>query len=546
MKESGINYFFNYLNLYTGGWNILYTFETGIGYTSSNNTVINSISGAQSIYSGLLQNTGNFWQKPGSGYFTGAPISIQNASGLFSNAWTMVFAYEKTTNFGGVLFSCLSGTSGFQIGITDTNKPYFQTNNGTYPLTVSSLNNYGSKNLIAFSYVYNSLNIENYNFTSQQIEQENFNYNFNLTQSNTWTLGPSWTGYMDYFIYFSQYYSSNTLSTFFSGFYNYPTGTGYNIQTVSVTGVITGFQNVLVVNTGITGYINIYDTGSGYSDYTGIFPTGVTTSGLTGVLNTGLFASGITGTLFYNVTGSQITLFEVLSGYVSTFGMDKIQLYGYIQNTDVIKSSFSYTPYDFNYNIFAVPGYSGFYLNTTNFLYSGNQINMFLNGIAQANQGWFLSGNNLLMTGVNNSDILFIDNKVGNQNVFAVTGGNLAFPFNYSGQEIFLNGVNLISGLTFISTGTGITLTGNATGITGYVFEYPIVLVFNTGNYSLLSGQKFDRDSSNVYLNGVRQGNGIDYIEGSVWDMLSGNYFNNTQNYQTIIYNDNNNYWISQ
>jgi hypothetical protein len=245
------------------------------------------------------------------------------------------------------------------------------------------------------------------------------------------------------------------------------------------------------------------------------------------------------------VTGSPVVLFQVLSGYVSSFGMDKIQLFSYIQPNDIIKTSVSYTPYDFNYNIYGTPGYSGFYLSNIS---SGNQINMFLNGVAQSNQGWFLTGNYLLMTGVNNSDILFIDNKAGNQNIFSVTGGTGFFPFNYSGQEIFFNGVNFISGYDFVSTGTGITLTGSFTGsgITGYIFEYPIVLTFKTGNYSELSGQRFNRDSSNVYLNGIRQGLGIDYIEGSVWDMLSGNYFNNSQNYQIIIYNDNNNFWISQ
>lgn len=543
MKESGLNYFFQNANLYSGGWGVLYTFETGAGYAAANGSGINSISGAQSQYSGVLQNIGNFYKTPGSGFFSGNSISIQNASGLFSNTWTMIFVYEKTTNNGGTLFSSLNGSSGFKIGLTDTNKPYFQTNNNGQVIA-TSFNNYGSKNAVSFSFLPNYLTIGNYNFASQQLEQEFFNFNFNFTESDNWQLGPSWTGYMDYFMYFSQYYDGNILNGFLSGLYNYPTGTGYNIQNICVTGIITGYQNVLIVNTGITGYSITYDTGSNpYSDYSGIFPTGTISTPLTGVINTGLFASGVSGTLCYNVTGAQIVLFQTLSGYVSTFGMDKIQLFSYIQPNDIVKNSMSYTPYDFNYNIYGTPGYSGFYLPN---IYASNQINMFLNGIAQGTQGWFLSGNYLLMTGVNNSDILFIDSKVGNQNIFPVTTGVNSFAFNYSGQEIFLNGINLISGNDYINNGTGITFIGNFTGITGYIFEYPIVLTFQTGNYSEITGQRFDRDSSSVYLNGVRQGNGLDYIEGSVWDMFSGNYFNNTQNYQTIIYNDNNNYWISQ
>ena len=538
MKESGLNYFFQNDSLYTGNWGVLYTFETGTG------TFINSVSGAQPQYSGILQNINNFWIKPGSGYFSGSPILVQNASGLFSNAWTMVFVYEKSTNNGGILFSSLNNTSGFEIGLTDTNKPYLLTNNNGQ-IIASSLNNFGSKNIVSFSYMPNYLTIGNYNFTSQSLEQEFFNNNFNLTESDSWSLGASWTGYMDYFMYFSQYYDANILNSLFSGFYNYPTGTGYSVQNISVTGVITGYQTILIINTGITGYSVTFNTGNSYSDYMGVFPTGGVATPLTGVINTGLMASGVTGVLSYVVTGLPIVLFETFSGYVSSFGMDKLQLFSYIQSNDIVKNSFSYTPYDFNYNIYGTAGYSGFYLNT---IYSSNQINMFLNGVAQANMGWFITGNYLLMTGVNNSDILFIDNKTGNKNIFAVTGGNGFFPFNYIGQEIFFNGVNFISGYDYVSTGTGITLTGSFTGsgITGYIFEYPIILAFQTGNYSKITGQRFDRDTSTVYLNGVRQGLGLDYIEGSAWDMLSGNYFNNSQNYQIIIYNDNNNYWTAQ
>jgi hypothetical protein len=538
-KESGLNYFFQNQGLFSSTWDILYTFEAGAG------TLINSISGAQSQFSGVLQNTANFWQKPGSGFFNGSPITIQNASGLYSPAWTMVFVYEKTTNNGGILFSSLNGTSGFQIGITDTNKPYFQTNNNGQ-IIVSSLNNYGSKNAVSFSYLPNYIGIGNYNFTSQTLEQEGFINNYNFTESDNWQLAPSWTGYMDYFMYFEQYYDGNVLNTLLSGLYNYPTGTGYNIQINCVTGIITGFQNTVIVNTGITGYIVTYNTGTGYTDYSGIFPPSTTQTPLTGILNSGLLSSGVTGNICYSTTGSQIILFSVLSGYVSSFGMDKLQLFTPIAKNDIIKNSASFALYDNNYNIPTIPGYSGFYINSNSNIVSGNQINMFLNGIAQSTQGWFLSGNNLLMTGVNNSEVLYIDNKVGNQNIFAATSGIISFPFNYSGQEIFFNGINLISGADYVNNGTGITLINNITGITGYIFEYPIVLVFQTGNYSEITGQRFDRGTSNVYLNGVRQGLGSDYVEGSAFDLFSGNYFNNSQNYLRFIYSDTNNFWIAQ
>lgn len=526
MKESGINYFFNSLGLNSGSWDILYTFEENAG------TVLDSISGAQSQYSAVLSNNTNFWQKPGSGYFNGFPAVVSNASGAFSNFWTMVFSYEKTSANGGILFSNLNTISGFEIGITDSNKVYFKTPTAI----VCSSNNYSSKNLVTFSYLPNYLTIGYYNFTSQNLEQEFFNFNFNVQESDNWHLGPSYTGYMDYFMYFSTYYDGNTLSELFSGLYNIPTGTGYNITSYTTSG-ITGFQNIILTVTGVTGYRIAYDL-NGYPDYLGVFPSSGIVIPLVGVISSTTQSLGLTGLTTFNNTGNQITLFNNLTGYSSSFGMQKVQiLQPYIQNNDILKDSYNRTPYNYVYNNIGVFNYTGFYLNSN---YSTGQLNIFLNGLAQANSGFYITGNYLVLTGCDVNDILIFDLQAGSKQMFN-TSTLQAYPFVFTGQELFLNGVNLVSGYDFNYDGANIYLTTRNSGVSGYIFEYPVGLAYTTGNYSFKTGSLFDKDGANIYLNGIRLLDNIQYIEGAVFDNYSGNYYNNL--YQTQIYDDNNNYW---
>ena len=118
MKESGINYFYGQLGLNTGNFGVYYAFEDNAG----SNVV--SVSGAQTGYSGTLSSVGNFWSSPGSGFFTGQTLTINNTSGLSSSAWTKIFIYEKIDTNACILFDSLNGVSGYRIGVTSSNKPF--------------------------------------------------------------------------------------------------------------------------------------------------------------------------------------------------------------------------------------------------------------------------------------------------------------------------------------------------------------------------------------------------------------------------------------
>lgn len=530
MKESGINWAYSTLALPTGAFGVYYTFEAGAG------TNIPSVSGGQSGFSGTLSSATNFWPKAGSGYSSGTSISINNASGLDTETWTKIFVYEKVDVNDCVLFDSLIGGSGHRIGLTKANKLYFESFNGE-PITASFDNNLSSKNVVAVSYLTNLVTFGLFNFNAQVLESQSFTYPFQVTRSDAQTLGGQFTGWWDQYIHLTQYQSPEVIGQLCSGFFARPTGIGFAIDTVCTTGV-TGYQNVVVGQTGITGYSMTVGGDQGRDYYTGAFPLFHMTTPMTGYLSSGLYSSGVSGSVCYPVTGDPTILLEYLTGYASSFGMQKVQLFTPLISTDLVKSSWDLTPFNDIYNRVGQPSYSGFLIAQE---YPTDLLNLYLNGIGQAGSGWSVTGTYLFVTGTSISDVATFDLKSGDKKSYPVAGGQTGFLFPFSGQEIYLNGVNQISGYDYVVTGSLVNLTARATGINGDIFEYPIVLTPRTGNSTLVTGGPFSRSTSNEYLNGVRQQLGSLYIEGGTYDLLSGNQF--TYSGVTPIYGDDNLYW---
>ncbi len=529
MKESGFNYFAGQLGLNTGSFGAMYTFEDGAG------TNVSSVSGADPLYSGTLSSATNFWLKPGSGFSSGTTVTINNASGLHSEAWTKIFVFERVNVNPCILFDSLTGVSGHRIGVTKSNKLYFESFNEE-PVVAASSNNYSSKNAVSVSYLTNSVTLGLYNFNGKTLESESFDYPFQVTRSDTQTLGGQFTGYWDYYIHRTDYLSPDVVGQWMSGLYARPTGYGFDVQTICVTG-ITGYQNVFVGVTGVTGRVITAGGDEGRDYFTGAFPVSHTVTDLTGYLSTGLYSSGMSGVACYPVTGAPTDLLEYLTGYASSFGMRKVQMFTHMETGYVTKTSWSYTPFVDAYNKRGVRNFSGYSMLER---YPTGQINLYYNGIGQSNDGWTVSGTYLVISGTQSSDIASFDLKSGDKKVFHVTGLT-GYAFTYTGQEIYLNGVNLISGYDYVLAAGTLNLTNVNTGITGYIFEYPIVLTSQTGASSLITGGPFWRNTSNVYINGVRQINRASYVEGATFDLLSGQYFDN--DLISEIYDNNDFYW---
>lgn len=287
MKESGLNYFANDIGLNPDQWLTLYTYEQGAG------TNVASISGAQSGYSGTLSSSSAFWAKPGSGFFSGTSLSISNAASGHSETWTKVFVYEQTQTGSITLFNSLVGGSGHKIGVTDSNRLFFESYN-EQPIVAAGFNNLSSKNAVSVSYVANYVELNYFNFNAQEMEVEAFSYPFQVTRSDSWTLGGGAPYYADYYLHFNSFQSATVVSQLLSGLYSRPTGYAYDVTTICTTGV-TGYQTVFVGQTGVTGYQITPGGDEGRDYYTGAFPTSYTTTYLTGYLSSGLAQSGVTG-----------------------------------------------------------------------------------------------------------------------------------------------------------------------------------------------------------------------------------------------------------
>lgn len=529
MKESGINWAYNVLGLPTGQFAVFYTFEDGAG------TNVVSSSGGQTGYSGTLSSSAGFWSSPGSGFFSGTSLTVNNASGAFSETWTKVFSYQKVNTDDCTLFSSLGGGSGYRIGLTRTNRLFFEGFNQE-PILAASLNNLSSKNVVSVSYLTNLVTFGYLNLNSQLIESESFSYPFQVTQSDNWVLGGAFTGYMDYHIHLTEYQSPEIIGQLLSGLYARPTGYGYDIQMTCVTG-ITGFQTVFVGQTGVTGYLTTPGGDEGVGYYTGAFPLTHSTSVLTGYLSTGLYSSGVSGIVCTPITGAPTTLLEYQTGYAASFGMEKVQLFTAIPTSGIVKSSWSTVPFDNSYNRAAQRSYSGYLMASD---YPTGLLNLFYNGVAQANSGWMVTGTYLIISGTTDADSATFDLKSGSHVSFQVTGQS-GFAFAYSGQEIYLNGVNLVSGYDYVLTAGALNLLPRNSGTNGDIFEYPIVLVARTGTSTLITGGPFWRNTSNEYLNGIRQVNYSLYIEGATFDLMSGNLFD--PGLARPIYDNTNLYW---
>ena len=522
IKGSGINYFVSSYGL-NDLWDVFYTFESGLSNS------IPSESGAKSLYSGtVLGSTGSFWSVAGSGLLSGGYISINNQTGLVSNSFTHIFSFEEINTGRQLLFSNISNSSGYEIGLTDTKKAYFRSFDSAGPVVFASTQNLSSKNLLSVSYLNNYVEFGCYNFNSKDFEIDSYNSPVSRILSNSPAiLASGFKGYLDYYLYFDLLLNKSTLNVIASGLYNIPTGYIYQVETICQN-EITGYLNVPYFKTGIVGYSGGAFFDEGFAGFTGIFPTRMSASGITGILESGYISSGLIRSFCVDYTGSKKMGFTVLTGYSNTFQMDKILYLNNLSSTDILNVKKSNTPFDDNYNKVATYLYTGFYLDK---IIESGYLNCWVNGVSLLNSGITQSQNFIWSDYFSEGDVLIVDSASGAKTIDI----SAPYIFNFTGQEIYFNGSNLISGYDFFMSGTNLILTGQNTGISGIVSEVPIFMRSSIYSGYLITG-KLQKNTSRLFLNGVRQLINEDYIEGSKFDLLTGNSYNE---YGNILFYDN-------
>lgn len=566
MVGGDLNYFYNYINIAQNAWAINYNFSS----PSGSGLNVPSTPSGNSLYSGKLSSIGNYYSNSGSGNFSGQTINIQNASGLSSNTFTMIFGYEKPASGNCILFSSLqsgANISGIIIGVNDSNKIYSECYDQNGPSIVTSSNIISSKNAIAIVKSNNILNFHYYNFNYQQVESETFNisssalYNSNQcyiagTGTNTppYINQKNFSGYLSEFIYINIPLTQNTVQKLFSGFYatkNSPT-TGI-ISYSSGAGFITGGQSIYTgIGTGITGE-QVFLAGT-YLDFCGNPHPIYSYTNMTGIIS-GYKFFPLTGNIIFTGTGLIDQGYNINTGFAATFGMD-----GFVYNRYILSTDFSelYTfpaPFIQNLNNEASYNLDGTY--RLNMISTNGQFNLYDNGLANFPSGFNITGNiyqqylilqgdyytsgaSIVSTGVyQGTDIIIYDYITGISEIFNYTGNSQTFSTTYpSNRMIFLNGQKLISGFgyTFSANNLLINLSGYSSGIITSLSAQTGFL-YNSGNFINLLSEKFDRAASQLWMNGQRQLINYDYYEISKIDLLNGSGLFAT--FPATIYNNN-------
>lgn len=512
-KVSGITHFFTKLGLPTGSLKVFYSFEE-----SGNAFLVSNPPGNQ-LFTGSISDTGAFWQSSGSGYFSNSYATIQNADLLSSNIWCAIFSYDKRSSGRAILFNSLGINSGYKIGVTDSNRLYFETTNQE-PIVSMLSDSLGGKNIITVNYLPNYLTIGHYNANSSRIESESFNLPYELVQSNNWVLGQQLDGYIDFFAYFNESVSENILEKFVSGIFSQYTGQELQIYQTS-TPVVTGYTLIPVISTGITGYFLSGSSGAGLDEFSDEFQNSGTLIPLTGIISSGNFLSGVTGYQIKTTTGALTDLYDTNWDYLMSLGFDKINLLSFIDEQDNLGYFYS-TEQSNNFNFIAKRSSSGFSVDN----YYGSGFNHpFFNGVSIEYNINTISGNFISVSGTDYLDSVIYDKQTGIREIILITGTVLPIIYN-TGKNLFINGILMHSGLDFIAQPNSITLVNNSSLVTGYITTFSTSLTGATGNFDVKLTEMFFEQTSNIYLNGIRQKNQTNYIEGSRLDLCSGYKYN--------------------
>ncbi len=300
------------------GLEIMYDFTSFNGVSE-----INSIADGNAKYTGTIVNGDNQFtgQNSGSGYFRDQYINIQNADSISSEASTIIFSQEKTGVGPGTIFSNLNNPSGFELGITASNKFYYKNFVDGSPSYVT-LGSYGAdKNLYAFSMTENGGgSLQRLNFKTKQESSFAVNFanannpetpdpqiiqyylmdtkdflvpDYSTSNGDTWTIGSGefkYEGYMDYFLYFNQDIGNDAIRRVARAVH--AETTLVKAATGLISGTVTGYNVNITGVSGLVGNkISISSTGIPSGSYT--FASGTPVTG----------AVGVSGVVFVPKTG---------------------------------------------------------------------------------------------------------------------------------------------------------------------------------------------------------------------------------------------------
>jgi len=449
------------------------------------------------------------------------------------------------------ILSSTSQISGAQLFITPSNRLSIQTPD--YQFTISreiGVNDFAYFSVLGgrylnfglFSMQDNQLYFSNFDEGNPIISVSDLYFGGNLHYTNSFT---GYSGQINSIFLFSGNLSQQSVTNCVNA--SFVTGITYNqisypYQTFQITG--STWQNVQNIQvTGITQILSAYPKVGGTTGYVYI-------------------DSGITG----NVTTNQalVPLTTITSG--TGYGSGVTFMFNSAQMMSGILSDFFFTNGLYSGDIVEIYTYSCFNGNfngtISNFQYpsSPNVVQLYVNGLADTNSiDYYVSFNNLIV-GYDPSDILqydvypstitgpyttgFLQTGTTGANFVNITGasGITISGLNY---DIYLNGQKMASGINYSVSGNQLTVSGNdLTDINDPSGDYleikfiPIYPQAIKNTYQITQSQNYlsgvSGFSEQIWLNGLRQMGGLDYLKLPRCRFCSGSF--NSPDYSFLLY----------
>ena len=568
--HSGFLYYYDLLGLNRDSLRVHYRFDQNSG--------VNVLNDAPNFpqMGGVLNSVGNFYSNSGSGHFEGQSLAIQNGTGLPSDFWSHIWIYEKTGKGKGVFFdSLMTGeiVSGYILGVNDANKLYFESYDENGPFTKTSSLVLGKKNLVAAVKSNNLLTFYCYDFNNDLALSENHSLLGEFVLPSTkgvightsgspnYVQTGAFKGFVDEYVVLQESVTPSTFRYLVSGLvsqYELVSGAVTYFTGVEVTGYLSGITGV----TGITGYANQI-TGSGLDPFgTGNYQYFWGNIAQTGYLASGVKITPLTGNVVRSLTGDPVPTISLRTGYMKDFNLDEVSYIKRINSDDI-----SYLNI---YPIFSpvINLEAGFDSVLGKFQvdrkYARDSIELYVNGIAQLDTGFYYTGNayrsGVVLSGdyrldgyyvdatgfFNDDDILLYDRISGARQQVQLTGAQsgITEALPVDNKFIYYNGVLLLSGVEYRSNGGNFQwATSRYDGETGgKLTSFPRMTVSEslTGIFFSLTGS-VARRSSQLFFNGQRQLLNKDYIENSALDLIDQSGIFETS--VTLLYNDDDNFF---
>jgi len=520
MSREAFNYYFTNLGL-TGEPPLAFYDFTAYS-TDGGDTYVDSMESGSTTYSGKITSnvesfTGN---NSGSGYFTNQHVEIAQTSSLNPSSATILFSHYKSGGNNGTIFSNLSGTSGYEIGINNANKLYFNHYINGQP-SIKTFNNIPSEtNIYAVTLGAGEVSLQrlnpragssgNYPFDSQSFSIPDYG----ITNTSRWIIGSGeyqYEGWMDYFLYFDRQVPDANIQTFGNALYKtyslnlpvtgatLPVLTGIHMDSSGITGEVGKTGIITGQFTGMTGFT--YSVGTPVTGTVGI--SGTIYVPVTGILNKAY--TGANDAWMYDTVYQKI---QNLNYVLGTGGLEAVSRTGFLSSGSGDFGNWVYDDNTGSYNGVYGSGASGTLFGVTGFSYTPQNIDV---------------------TGTSGD-------KLGTSGVTGIV---------YSGYT--LSGMYTASG---VYTGTGYTETvvgdlpigynydylsnANNDGVTGF-FERVMTeergTINNVGTFKYLANirrnyigttGKRSLDATNFYLNGVSQLSGAAVFSRNAFNQLIG------------------------